>query len=309
MVGDGGIDPGFQDPDGLEHLLAQVLPGVHRLGRGRVFGEGPEGGDHRPKLLRVGRQPGRVGGFDNGWRRHVGRDPTPEDFLFPDKNGKPFREDRSDDFQRDLKTAGCSTTYVERNATRHEPSVYSLRHTFATLAQQAGLPSDARDRLLGHAPRDTKARAYEVAELPFLFEQIARIPALLGAMVSGNAAGGGGPEETAGSEVPPTTGLVRTVIPMVTAPGAQSTGSSTISAEEKGFEPSVPVKVRRFSKPLPSTARPLLQIFRTISFSARFCGACQRRPLPIPGQGASPAMTFRLATSLVWAFCTWASLR
>jgi hypothetical protein len=30
-------------------------------------------------------------------------------------------------------------------------------------------------------------------------------------------------------------------------------------AEEKGFEPLVPLRARRFSKPLPSTARPLLQ--------------------------------------------------
>ena len=32
-----------------------------------------------------------------------------------------------------------------------------------------------------------------------------------------------------------------------------------ISAEEKGFEPLVPLRVRRFSKPLPSTTRPLLR--------------------------------------------------
>jgi hypothetical protein len=32
-----------------------------------------------------------------------------------------------------------------------------------------------------------------------------------------------------------------------------------LTAEEKGFEPLEPLRVRRFSKPLPSTARPLLQ--------------------------------------------------
>ena len=33
------------------------------------------------------------------------------------------------------------------------------------------------------------------------------------------------------------------------------------SAEEKGFEPLVPLRARRFSKPVPSTARPLLPVF------------------------------------------------
>src|SRR5271155_2553670 len=40
------------------------------------------------------------------------------------------------------------------------------------------------------------------------------------------------------------------------------------SAEEKGFEPLEPLRVRRFSKPLPSTTRPLLQVL----LFARFVG-------------------------------------
>ena len=39
------------------------------------------------------------------------------------------------------------------------------------------------------------------------------------------------------------------------------------SAEEKGFEPLVPLPVRRFSKPLPSTARPLLRTVEVLALS------------------------------------------
>ncbi len=38
----------------------------------------------------------------------------------------------------------------------------------------------------------------------------------------------------------------------------QPLGKTEISAEGKGFEPLVPLRVRRFSKPLPSTTRPPL---------------------------------------------------
>ena len=45
-------------------------------------------------------------------------------------------------------------------------------------------------------------------------------------------------------------------------------------AEEKGFEPLVRFPVRRFSKPLPSTTRPLLQAARRLApiplFQARY---------------------------------------
>src|SRR5262245_31683786 len=41
--------------------------------------------------------------------------------------------------------------------------------------------------------------------------------------------------------------------------GKAGIGHGVWLAEEKGFEPLVPLRVRRFSKPLPSTTRPLLQ--------------------------------------------------
>jgi hypothetical protein len=40
---------------------------------------------------------------------------------------------------------------------------------------------------------------------------------------------------------------------------SQPVDSILFWAEEEGFEPTVPLRVRRFSKPVPSTARPLLR--------------------------------------------------
>ncbi|MFO0739636.1 MAG: tyrosine-type recombinase/integrase [Labilithrix sp.] len=110
----------------------------------------------------------------SGWKEHVGRDPTPDDFLFPDRDGKAFREQRCDELLADVTAAGCETVV---KGVRLE--LYSFRHTFATAARRAGLDSDARDRLLGHAPKDTKTRHYEDEDLPFLAAEIAKLPALL----------------------------------------------------------------------------------------------------------------------------------
>jgi len=56
-----------------------------------------------------------------------------------------------------------------------------LRHAFATAARRAKTSTDARDRPLGHRPRDTKALHYEDEDevVPLLAEESAKIPALL----------------------------------------------------------------------------------------------------------------------------------
>ncbi len=106
----------------------------------------------------------------DGFQRHVGRAPEADDFLFPDAIGAPFRELHCDAFVSDLQRAGCATTH---HGVRLE--LYSLRHGFATAARRAGVPSDVRDRLLGHRPRDTKTMYYEDEDLPLLAREIERI--------------------------------------------------------------------------------------------------------------------------------------
>jgi hypothetical protein len=38
---------------------------------------------------------------------------------------------------------------------------------------------DARDRLLGHRPKDVKALSYEVSPVAYLFDELSKIPALI----------------------------------------------------------------------------------------------------------------------------------
>jgi hypothetical protein len=68
--------------------------------------------------------------LEHGWRRHVGRDPRPDDFPFPDENGEPFREERSTDFTADLKRADCPTTYKGTSSPTRRRAVRTPRRRF-----------------------------------------------------------------------------------------------------------------------------------------------------------------------------------
>jgi len=180
-----------------------------------------------------------------GWQQHVGRKPEADDFLFPDANGESFRETSSVDFLDDLRRAGCETTHKGVTLDR-----YGLRHAFATNARRAGISSDARDRLLGHRPKDVKSLHYEDEDelLPSLHVEIEKLPALLDE-VSATAS----PAEPS-PPIEPLPNPEVLVASLVTESGPLSGGCSTsvmISAEEEGFEPTVPLRVRRFSKPVP----------------------------------------------------------
>ncbi len=176
-----------------------------------------------------------------GWERHVGRTPVPNDFLFTDAAGKPFREESCETFLADIRL-------VERDTTCRGVvlDIYSLRHSFATILRRAGVPSDARDRLLGHRPKDTKALHYEDEDLPLLAAEVAKVPWLLDddSAANGGAQGGGSLAEN------PST-LVTTLVAEQDSVSVPSSVSSMISAEEVRFELTEPLPVRRFSKPLP----------------------------------------------------------
>jgi integrase len=183
--------------------------------------------------------------LSEGWKRHVGRAPTSEDFLFPNANGQPFREESSQEFLADLRAAGSDTTHKG-----HMLDVYGLRHSFATIAKRAKIFSDARDRLLGHRPKDVKGMFYEDEDvlLPLLAEEIAKLPALLDDESSSvEASSTITPAEPLSNPSDLVPVLVRTP---ANGPGAIS-NSLMISAEEEGFEPTVAFRLRRFSKPVP----------------------------------------------------------
>jgi integrase len=192
-----------------------------------------------------------------GWSAHVGRAPKPEDFLFPDGSGNPFRELRCEQFHIDLQLAGCETSHKGVAL-----ELYSMRHTFATVARRSGIPSDARDRLLGHRPKDTKALHYEDEDLPLLAEELEKIPELFDideeaapsdlehratSTAASTLRGGSTADRTAARTAVLVTGLVTAS----RSAGGRSPDSSVISEEEVRFELTDPLRDRRFSKPLP----------------------------------------------------------
>src|SRR5262249_49797673 len=142
---------------------------------------------------------------------------------------------RCEDFLADVRRAGCETSV------KGVPlELYSLRHAFATAARRAGLSSDARDRLLGHRPRDTKALHYEEEDLPLLAAEVAKLPRLLDPVPRTNA---------------PTPSSSQVLVPVLVTGNLHASGASslslTISAEEERFELPEGLHPRRFSKPLP----------------------------------------------------------
>ena len=181
-----------------------------------------------------------------GWERHVGRRPRPEDFLFVDHTGKPFREESCQDFLAEIRLAECDTTHNGITL-----DIYSLRHSFATMARKAGIPGDARDRLLGHGAKDVKAEFYEDEDIPLLAFEIDKIPSWLDDDEKNETAN---PSPPPGGDKPAVSNpaaLVPVMVPgMMHASGASSV-SLTISAEEKRFELLDSLHRRRFSKPLP----------------------------------------------------------
>ncbi len=107
----------------------------------------------------------------SGWAAWVGRQPTPEDYVFSDDYGAPYRDHDGDTFRRDLEAAGCPTAFDGKPL-----SVYALRHLFSTLLTEGHAQDAAHDRMMGHRPKDTKTLNYSAKLVPFLAVEIARIP-------------------------------------------------------------------------------------------------------------------------------------
>jgi hypothetical protein len=209
-----------------------------------------------------------------GWTRHVGRAPTNDDFIFTDAEGKAFREESCDVFLADVRLADCETSHRG-----HTLDLYSLRHSFATIARRAGLPSEARDRLLGHRPKDMKTMYYEDEDLPLLAAEVAKIPPLLDELpnVSPATPAAPGRGEPGGGAISNPQVLVTDLVTGNLHGSGGSSLSPMITAEEVRFELTDPLRDRRFSKPVPSTTRPLLQVLYFICLSL----IPELRPIPV----------------------------
>ena len=116
-----------------------------------------------------------------GWALEVGRRPEPSDPVFP-RNKVSLRgrakagdftmiNDASATLRIDLKRLNLPLESNGKPLTFH-----SLRHTFATMLEEAGVSQERRDHLLGHKPRTVAASNYVAKNLAAYAEEIAKLP-------------------------------------------------------------------------------------------------------------------------------------
>ena len=103
-----------------------------------------------------------------------GKEPEGELAVFPNEGGEHFFFASSRYLQTDLKRAKLPLLFQDNAAT---PFVFkSLRATFATALEEAGVSESKVSRLLGHAGKDVKARHYIGKSLSIYAEAIAKLP-------------------------------------------------------------------------------------------------------------------------------------
>ncbi len=104
------------------------------------------------------------------WSELVGREPKPDDFVFPGPTGGPARPKSAAQMREDLERIGLPGTIRGQSVT-----FKATRASFATWLDEAGVPEQVRKRLMGHAVRDVTEKHYTVREL----EQLARAVATI----------------------------------------------------------------------------------------------------------------------------------
>lgn len=95
-----------------------------------------------------------------GWQKLVGREPLPDDAVFPNGDGDHTRP-RSEDIREDLERLGCAPTVDGFNVTQQ-----STRRTFATALSDAGFSNSIIHRLLRGKGGDVNDRHYIARNLP-----------------------------------------------------------------------------------------------------------------------------------------------
>lgn len=104
-----------------------------------------------------------------GWVRYVGREPLPNDPIFPGRARGEQAKEKAAIFSRpasaallrkDLELAGCATTM---NGTKI--TAQAIRRSFSTYLDATGIHDEQRGRLMGHAAKSVTARHYTAAQL------------------------------------------------------------------------------------------------------------------------------------------------
>jgi integrase len=105
-----------------------------------------------------------------GWRKFIEREPTDDDFVFPNARGQSWRPKAASQLREDLAAARIPTRYGEHPLTEH-----ALRRTFSTLLHIAGVETSTISELLGHADGSTAGEFYIFRYLAPHAEAIRRI--------------------------------------------------------------------------------------------------------------------------------------
>lgn len=107
-----------------------------------------------------------------GWREYVGRDPTPEDPVFPSPNGDYSAARVPDLFRADLKTAELPKLFDGK----HPFTFHAIRRTFMSLLEAEGVPRELIGALAGHAGKGVADRHYIAKNINRFDEAISKLP-------------------------------------------------------------------------------------------------------------------------------------
>ncbi len=110
-----------------------------------------------------------------GWRAHVGRDPKPDDPVFPSKSGTPFRPPSALLFRKDLVAAGMAPDFADDEGTTEAFDFRSTRRSGATWLTAHDVSASVADRLMGHAAQSVREKHYAASDLGLMARAIETI--------------------------------------------------------------------------------------------------------------------------------------
>jgi integrase len=115
--------------------------------------------------------------LDTGWAAWTGREPGPEDYVFPNADGDAWRPRAAEDVRFDCAIAGVPSQYKGHNLGEH-----ALRRTFSTLLHVSGVAMPTITEVLGHSDGSTAVGHYVTM---YLAPHYAAIKAIKGEYVYG----------------------------------------------------------------------------------------------------------------------------
>ena len=183
-----------------------------------------------------------------GWAAFVGRAPTDEDFVFPDSEGDMCRPRDPDTLRKWMAKATLPTSFILQDGTEEPFTFNAIRRTFASLLGDLDVDGELLDDLIGHKPRSVRARHYQGTWFERKLRAVERLQLKL--RERPGVALTPAPESSSESSQAPEPAND-------TSPRQRPTGHYKVaqgqdfSAEEEGFEPTDPLRDRRFSKPVP----------------------------------------------------------